>query len=183
MARGKTPFEHAMALAAISGLRASMGPAFLSASRRGPNTRSWVMAALGEMFLDKVGILPPRYRPALLIPHAIAGAWVARESMKREDAEEDPTVPVLGAVVAAGVSCVAPMARIALNRGLGISDALLGVAEDYVALRLGTEATGMTMNQVSEVAQDAFGELRGQVMQSLPSSSDSSRQANAAAAR
>jgi hypothetical protein len=182
MTRGKTPFERAMALAAISGLKVALGPAFLSASRRSPNSRTWVMAALGEMFLDKVGIFPPRYRPALLIPHAIAGGWVARESMRQEGAE-DPAAPILGAVVAAGVSCVVPVARIALHKGLGISDALLGVAEDYVALRLGTEATGMTMSQVSEVAQDAFGELRGQVMQSLPSSSESSRQATAAAVR
>ena len=29
------------------------------------------MAALGEMFLDKVGVFPPRYRPALLIPHTL----------------------------------------------------------------------------------------------------------------
>jgi hypothetical protein len=182
MTIGKTPFERAMALAAISGLRVAMGPAFLSASRRGPNARTWALAALGEMFLDKVGILPPRYRPALLIPHAISGAWVARESLKQE-AADDPTAPVLGAVVAAGVACVAPLARITLNRGLGISDALLGVAEDYVALRLGTDATGMTMGQVSEVAQEAFGELRGQLMRSLPSTSASSRQRTAAAVR
>jgi len=101
----------------------------------------------------------------------------------RQDGADDPAAPILGAVVAAGVACVAPVARMTLNKGLGISDALLGVAEDYVALRLGTEATGMTMNQVSEAAQDAFGELRGQVMQSLPSGSNSSRQATAAAVR
>jgi hypothetical protein len=171
-----------MALAAISGLRVALGPAFLSASRRGPNARTWAMAALGEMFLDKVGIFPPRYRPALLIPHAVAGGWVARESMRQEGAD-DPAAPIVGAVVAAGVACVAPLARMTLNRGLGISDALLGVAEDYVALRLGTEATGMTMGQVSEVAQEAFGEIRGQVMQSLPSASGSSRQRTATAVR
>ena len=101
----------------------------------------------------------------------------------KQEGVDDPVAPLLGAVVAAGVAAVAPVARITLHKGLGISDALLGVAEDYVALRLGTEATGMTMSQVSEVAQDAFGELRGQVMQSLPSNSDSSRQAKAAAVR
>ena len=182
MARGKTPFERAMALAAISGLKVALGPAFLSASRRGPNARTWAMAALGEMFLDKVGIFPPRYRPALLIPHAIAGAWVAQGEHEagrcRGPHGADP-----GCRGGRRRVRVAPMARITLNKGLGISDALLGVAEDYLALRLGTEATGMTMNQVSEVAQDAFGELRGQVMQSLPSNSDSSRQAKAAAVR
>jgi hypothetical protein len=41
----------------------------------------------------------------------------------------------------------------------------------------------MTMGQVSQVAQEAFGELRGQVMQALPSASDWSRQRTAAAVR
>jgi hypothetical protein len=168
MSSRKTPFERAMTLAALSGFKIALGPAFLEASRRGPNTGAWAVAALGEMFLDKVGIFPPRFRPSLLIPHALAGAWVARESMRR-DGIDDPTSPVLGAVVAAGVASVAPIARIALNRGLGISDAMLGVGEDCLALRLGTEATGMSLNQVSEVARDAIEEFRGKVMPSLPS--------------
>jgi hypothetical protein len=168
MPNRKTPFERALALAALSGFKVALGPAFLAASRRSPNTGSWALAALGEMFLDKIGIFPPRFRPALLIPHALSGAWVARESLRR-DGIDDPTGPLIGAVVAAGVSCVAPMTRIALHKGLGISDALLGVGEDYLALRLGTEATDITMGQVSEIARDAIDDLRGRVVPSLPS--------------
>jgi hypothetical protein len=168
MSSRKTPFERAMALAAISGFKLALGPAFLAAARRSPNTGAWAMAALGEMFLDKVGIFPPRFRPSLLIPHALTGAWVARESMK-DQGIDDPTTPLIGAVVAAGVASVAPIARIALHKGLGISDAMLGVGEDYLALRLGTEATGLSMNQVSEVAREAIGEFRGKVMPSLTS--------------
>ena len=93
---------------------------------------------------------------------------MARESLKR-DGIDDPTGPWIGAVVAAGVSCVAPMTRIALHKGLGISDALLGVGEDYLALRLGTEATDITMGQVSEIAREAIDDLRGRVVPSLPS--------------
>jgi hypothetical protein len=168
MSSSKTPFERAMTLAAISGFKVALGPAFLAASRRSPSRGAWAIAAIGEMVLDKVGILPPRFRPSLLIPHALAGAWIARESMK-EDGVDDPTAPLIGAVVAAGVASVAPVARIALNRGLGISDAILGVGEDYLALRLGTEATEMSMNQVVEVAREAIDEFRGRVMPSLPS--------------
>ena len=80
---------------------------------------------------------------------------------------------IVGAVVAAGVACVAPVLRIAINKGLGVSDALLGVGEDYLALRLGTEATGMSMNQVGEVAREAIEDLRGQVMPSLESAARS----------
>ena len=168
MTSPKTPFERAMALAALSGFKVALGPAFLAAKRRSPNTGTWAIAALGEMLLDKIGILPPRYRPSLMIPHAISGAWVARETMREEDVN-DPSIPVLGAVVAAGVSCVAPLARMALNRGLGVPDAFLGLGEDYLALSLGSEATGISLGQVSEITRDAFEDLRGQVAPSLPS--------------
>src|SRR4051812_22188453 len=93
MSDRKTPFERAITLAAISGFKIALGPAFLAASRRSSNTSIWAMAALGEMLLDKVGVFPPRFRPALLIPHALAGAWVARESLKQEGVD-DPMAPV-----------------------------------------------------------------------------------------
>lgn len=170
MSNRKTPFERAMTLAALSGFKIALGPAFLAASRRSPNTGTWAMAALGEMVLDKIGIFPPRFRPSLLIPHAVSGAWVARESMKQEGVD-DPMAPLAGAVVAAGVSCVAPLLRMTLNKGLGLSDAMLGVGEDYVALKLGTEATGVSLTQVGEITREAIGDLRGQVMSSMPSPS------------
>lgn len=88
--------------------------------------------------------------------------------MKNEGAD-DPMAPVAGAVVAAGVSCVAPLVRMTLNKGLGISDAMLGVGEDYLALKFGTEATGMSMGQVTEIARDAIEDLSGHAMPSLPS--------------
>jgi len=168
MSDRKTPFERAITLAAISGFKIALGPAFLAASRRSSNTSIWAMAALGEMLLDKVGVFPPRFRPALLIPHALAGAWVARESLKQEGVD-DPMAPVAGAVVAAGVSCVAPLVRMTLNKGLGVSDAMLGIGEDYLALKFGTEATGLSMGQVTEIARDAIEEISGHAMSSLPS--------------
>ena len=96
-----------MALAALSGLKIALGPAFLATSRRWPSRQSWIMAAMGEMVLDKLGVFPPRYRLPLLIPHSLAGAWVARESL-REDGEDDPWAAVAGAMVAAGVAVAAP---------------------------------------------------------------------------
>jgi hypothetical protein len=113
----------------------------------------------------------------MLIPHALSGAWVARESM-RKDGVDDPSAPVAGAIVAAGVASVAPIARIALTRGLGVSGVLLGLAEDYLALKLGGEATGMTFNQMGEAARDAVEDLRDQVapdleIPAIPSSSHS----------
>ena len=52
---------------------------------------------------------------------------------------------------------------------LGIPDMLLGVAEDYLALRLGSEAMGMSMDQVSHAAKDVMGELTDGVRPALES--------------
>lgn len=164
----KPPFERAMTLAALSGLKIALGPAFLFTSRNRPGASNWVMAALGEMVLDKVGVFPSRFRPALLIPHTLAGAWVAHESLK-EDGVDDPWAAAMGAVVAAGVASVAPMVRITGHKVLGIPDMLLGLAEDYVALRLGSEATGLSMDQMTDAAKGTVDEVRHHVMPALQS--------------
>jgi hypothetical protein len=162
-----TPFERAMTLAALSGLKLTLGPAFLAATRRRPESRHLVLAAMGEMLLDKAGIFPGRFRLPLLIPRTLAGAWVARESL-REDGIDDAGAALAGAVVAAGTACVAPMLRIAARRGLGIPDAVLGAAEDYMALRLGAQATGVSMNQIAEIAKEALEDGKEHVMSALP---------------
>src|SRR4051812_40004822 len=156
-------FERAMTLAALSGLKIALGPAFLSASQRRPEARTWALAALGEMFLDKIGVFPARYRPALLIPHTLAGAWVAHESMKA-DGVNDPYAAAMGAVVAAGVAAVAPMLRITGSKVLGIPDPILGLAEDYFALRMGTEATGLSLDEISDTARSSLEEVRDRVV-------------------
>ncbi len=152
-------FEKAMTLAALSGLKIALGPAFLKTRQNSPTARNWVLGALGEMVLDKVGVFPARFRPMLLIPHTLAGAWVARESMI-EDGEDGNTGAALGAIVAAGVASVAPMVRIVGSKGLGIPDALLGIAEDYLALKLGSQAMGMTLDQVADAAKESVGEVQ-----------------------
>jgi hypothetical protein len=167
MTSERPPFERAMALSALSGFKMTLGPAFLAASRKSSSAGTWALLALGEMLVDKVRILPPRYRPGLAIPHAIAGAWVARESL-RDSGIDDPLAPLAGAAVAAGVSCVASLARIGLRAGLGAADPLLGLGEDYVALRLGTETNGVTLGQVSELARDRVESLGRSLKPALP---------------
>jgi hypothetical protein len=165
MASQEKAYQKAMTLAALSGFKIALGPAFLETSRRGPNARNWVIGALGEMVLDKVGLFPPRYRPSLLIPHTAAGAWVARESL-REDGIDDLGGVVAGAAVAAGVAIAAPLIRMGLNK-IGIPDLFLGIAEDCLAIHLGREATGVSLDQVAHEAQDAFGEVRERVRPAL----------------
>jgi len=161
-------YEKAMKLAVLSGLKAALGPAFLMTAQRRPERGNWVMAALAEMALDKVGIMPSRSRLPLLIPHAISGAWVARESM-RGDGVDDPWAAPMGAAVAAGVATFAPMLRITSRKLLGIPDPILGIAEDYLALKLGTEAVGISMGEVSEAAKQSVEDMSERVMPALQS--------------
>jgi hypothetical protein len=161
-------FERAMALAALSGLKIALGPAFLATSRRWPSRQNWITAALGEMVLDKLGVFPPRYRLPVLIPHALAGAWVARESML-EDGEDDPWAAVAGAAVAAGVAVAAPIARIAINKVVGVPDALLGLGEDYLALSYGSQALDVPMHEITGAAREMFDDVRERARPALES--------------
>jgi len=161
-------FERAMVLAALSGLKIALGPAFLATSRRWPGRQSWVMAAVGEMVLDKLGVFPSRFRPPLLIPHSLAGAWVAQESM-RADGEDDPWVAVAGGMVAAGVAIAAPLVRIATNKVLGVPDALLGLGEDYLALQFGSQAMDMSMNEITGAAREMVDDVRQRARPALES--------------
>ncbi len=96
-----------------------MSPRLLKTAQRKPDASHWVAAALGEMVIDKLGFVPSRRSLPVLIPHALSGAWVARESM-RADGVEDPWAGPMGAVVAAGVATFAPMLRISGSTVLGI---------------------------------------------------------------
>lgn len=161
-------FEKAMKLAVLSGLKAALGPALLTTAQRRPERGAWVTAALAEMALDKVGILPRRSWLPMLIPHAISGGWVARESM-RADGVDDPWAGPMGAAVAAGVATLAPMLRASATTVLGIPDPIIGVAEDYMALKVGTEAVGLSMCEVKDAARQSVEELKEKVMPALQS--------------
>jgi hypothetical protein len=161
-------FERAMALAALSGLKIALGPALLATSRRWPSRQSWIMAAMGEMFLDKLGVLPPRYRASLLIPRSLVGAWVARESL-REDGEDDPWAAVAGGMVAAGTAVAAPVLRMTINKILGIPDAVLGLGEDYLALSCGTQVLDIPMDEITGAAREMFDDIRERARPTLES--------------
>jgi hypothetical protein len=90
-----------------------------------------------------------------LIPHSLAGAWVAHESL-REDGEEDPWAAVAGGMVAASVSVAAPIVRMAINKVIGVPDALLGLGEDYLAVSYGAEALDVPMAEVTGAARELW---------------------------
>ena len=153
---GNSPIERAMKLAAISGLKATLGPALISASRNRPERHLLAMAAVGEMLLDKLPFVPSRARLPLLLPRAYSGYWTAKQSLE-QDGIHDPSLAAMGAAVAAGVAVAAPLVRQTLRTLLGVHDAAIGLAEDYLALKVGGDAVGLTMQDLQNIGTDAFG--------------------------
>lgn len=160
MTTSKRAFERAMRLAVVSGLRATYGVALVQAAHDRPNKKSWALAAMGEALVDKIPFAPSRASLLGMLPRAAAGAYVAKEVMDKEGVE-DPWAAPMGAVVAAGVAALAPKVRGIL--GLFVPSALVGLAEDYIALKVGGEAVGMTMQDVQHLGQESFQQVQGYV--------------------
>ena len=69
------------------------------------------------------------------------GGYVAQQVMDREEGVEDPWAVPMGAAVAAGVAALAPRIRGILEHGPGRPEsAVLGLVEDYLALKIGGDA-------------------------------------------
>lgn len=175
MAGSQGSVERAVTLAAVTGLKLAMGPALFATARRRPEAPMLVAAALGEMVVDKLGILPSRSWLPFLLPRAAVGAWIARESLRADGSDDAPGAMALGAAVAVGTATIAPLVRIAGRRLFGVPDAFLGVAEDYLALRLGSGAVGLEMEQLPQIAREAIEGVRDRVMASEGSAADQLR--------
>jgi hypothetical protein len=76
---------------------------------------------------------------------------------------------VAGAAVAAGVSIAAPIARIAINKVVGVPDALLGLGEDYLALSYGSQALDVPMDEITGAAREMFDDVRERARPALES--------------
>jgi hypothetical protein len=168
-ARGIHPaFKKAMQLAVVTGLRGMLGPALVSEAGRRPERRNLALAAIGEMLLEKLPVMPPSNSLPMLLPRAIAGAWVAKTVMESEGID-DPWSPAMGAAVAAGVASISPLVRASLSRILGVPEAALGLAEDYLALRIGTDAIGLTLDDVARIAGHSVEEVKNMILPALQS--------------
>ena len=148
-----------MRLAAVSGLRATFGPALIAVAHDRPEKRALAIAALGEMVVDKLPFVPSRSRLPLLLPRVVSGYWTAKQSLEH-DGVTDPSSAAMGAAVAAGVAIAAPLVRATLRSILGVPDIALGAAEDYLALKVGSEAAGLSMDQLKEVGLGAISQVR-----------------------
>jgi uncharacterized membrane protein len=161
-------FERAMKLAVVTGMRSMLGPALVARATGRPEQRNLALAAIGEMVSDKLPLVPSRDSLLPLILRGLAGAWVAR-TLQEEEGIDDPWVVPLGAAVAMGVAVAAPKIRRTLRVTTGVSDTFLGLLEDYLALRLGTEAVGLSMDELTEIARDSVEDLKERVAPVLQS--------------
>jgi len=172
MTNSKRAFERAMRLAVVSGLRSTFGIALMEAAYDRPNRKAWALAALGEMVVDKVPGVPSRASLPAMLPRAVAGGYVAKQVMDREGVEDPWAVP-MGAAVASGVAALAPRIRGILSTVLGVPGPLLGLVEDYIALKVGGEALGMSMEDLKKIGEDSIQDVKGYVM-AMAEPSDSS---------
>ena len=168
MMSGNRAIERALALAAVSGLRSMLGPALVAAAHDRPGKGALAVAAMGEMLVDKVPGVPARSSLVGLVPRALAGAWVARTVLE-EAGEEDPYAMAKGAGVAVAVALAAPMARAALRTVLGLPDFVVGLAEDGLALKLGTDAAGLSLEELRHVAEESLGAVKERVTERVQS--------------
>jgi uncharacterized membrane protein len=156
-------FERAMKLAVVTGLRSMLGPALVARAKNRPERNNLALAALAEMAVDKIPLVPSRDTLIPLIIRGLAGAWVAKTLQEEEGSDNSWTVP-LGAMVAMGVAVAAPKIRKTLTMTTGISDAAVGLIEDYLALRLGSDAVGLTMDEMTQVARESVEDLKDRFM-------------------
>jgi hypothetical protein len=155
--------ERALKLAVVTGLRAALGPALLARSQFRPERQNLALAAMGEMIVDKLPYVPDRDSLLPLIARGVAGGWVAKQ-VQEEDDDHDPWLVPLGVAVAMGVAVAAPKIRKIVGWTTGVPQPILGLAEDYFALQLGSEALGLSMNQLSYAARESLEELKEKLM-------------------
>ncbi len=162
MTNSKRAFERAMRLAVVSGLRSTFGVALMEAAYGRPNRKAWALAAMGEAVVDKIPGAPSRASLPLMIPRAVAGAYVAQQVMEREGVDDPWAVP-MGAAVASGVAALAPRIRGLLGTVLGVPGPLLGLVEDYIALKVGGDALGLSMEDFKKIGEESVEEVKGYI--------------------
>lgn len=152
--------ERALKLAVVTGLRAALGPALLARSQDRPERHNLALLAAGELLFDKLPFVPSRDTLLPLLARGAAGAWVAGKCAEEDGEEADPWLVPLAAAVAMGVGVAAPKIRASLGWTTGIPQPILGLIEDYLALRLGSEAAGLSLDQVADAAYESVEDLR-----------------------
>jgi uncharacterized membrane protein len=126
----------AAALGVVSGMRTFTAAGVLALRGRwdGPAGRIAPLVALGEFAADKHPAIPPRSDPPLLLGRVLSGAIAGRALAGARGAG-------VGAAGAAATTHASERLRGMIGQRTGIPDALIGLAEDVVAVGLAVHAT------------------------------------------
>jgi hypothetical protein len=143
--RERRAWARALGLAAVAGLRCTLGPALaVPAGRRSAGLRRLGYAcALGELVGDKVPSIPARTRGIGLAARAVSGALVA--SRRGPGRTRRAGGLVLGAATAVAAAFLGQRVRRSLTRLLGggaLANAFAGVIEDAAAIALARKVAG-----------------------------------------
>jgi uncharacterized membrane protein len=155
-------FTSALLFGVTAGLRTMTGPALLALAQQQPGGgRIWLLAsprtarvltalALGELVFDKLPFVPNRIAPGSLAGRLLSGGMCGAAVVSENQAA--------GALLGIAGALVSSFAGYALRKSAvqasGVPDALIGFAEDGVAIGLGMVAATM------ESQRDEEGEFR-----------------------
>jgi uncharacterized membrane protein len=139
-----------LGLGAIAGVRSMAAPATLSrAAERGdigslegtlfaalgsPSVSTALrLFAIGEMFVDKLPVVPSRTSPPPLLGRAASGAFVGA-ALFASGRRQTMTGGVLGGVSAVAAAYAAERLRLQIGESLGIPDFVVALSEDALVL-------------------------------------------------
>jgi uncharacterized membrane protein len=150
-------FTSALLLGVTAGLRTMTAPAALAIAQQQPGAgRMWLLGrprvaraltkwAVGELVFDKLPFTPSRIAPAGLSGRLLAGAMCGA-AVAGEDQLAGALLGVAGALAG---SFGGYHLRKAIGRASGAPDALIGIAEDGVAIGLGLFAGTLARTEQS----------------------------------
>ena len=146
----------ALALGAISGLRSTSGPAFVSrAASRGDMdlggtslaflgssrlSKALTVALLGEMILDKLPVAPSRTKLMPLLGRAASGGLVGAAAAISEDQHAAMGI-LLGSSAAVAGAFAGEGLRALVGRETGLPNPAAALAEDALVLLVGSRAS------------------------------------------
>jgi uncharacterized membrane protein len=144
-------FTSAVLLGVTAGLRSMTAPASLALAQQQPGAeRIWLLdspraarvlttLAVGELIFDKLPFAPKRIAPAGLSGRLLSGAMCGA-AVAREDQAAGALLGIAGALAG---SFGGYFLRKRAGRASGVPDALLGLAEDGVAIGIGLVAASL----------------------------------------
>ena len=161
MTNSKRAFERAMRLAVVSGLRSTFGVALMEAAYDRPNRKAWALAAMGEAVVDKTPVRPepglaaadaPEGRGRRLCGQAGHGARRRGRPLGRADGRGG-RLGRGGAGPSDSGACSGP--------SWACRSPLMGLVEDYIALKVGGDALGLSMEDLKKIGEESVEEVKG----------------------